>query len=50
MIAQIIKMVGPSTIAIFIVMLIVTFGNYNNIKNRLIKKIKLQMKRTKELL
>ena len=40
MIAQIIKMVGPSTIAIFIVMLIVTFGNYNNIKNRLIKKNK----------
>ena len=40
MIAQIIKMVGLTTIAIFILMLIFTFYNYNNIKERLIEKNK----------
>jgi len=40
MIGQIIKIVRPSTIAIFILILIGTFYNYNNIKNRLIEKNK----------
>ena len=47
MIGQIIKMVGLTTIAIFILMLIFTFYNYNNIKDRLKEKNKTADKKDK---
>lgn len=47
MIGQIIKMVGLTTIAIFILMLIFTFYNYDNIKDRLKEKNKTADKKDK---